>query len=259
MIGPMPKDGNHIEDGDIIRLLDGECGQDEKRSIREHLQDCAQCQHEADELERLSRGFGLLLQRADVMPAPSEATTRRGEKPAVGLMLAPRWTRTRVLKAAAVVALVITAIGVSPARAWLVDGWQAIRSLFTEGSAEPKQPPPPSETATAPAVVTFTPRGPAFTIDVSSAQISGTVSLAMDSGPSASARVLGGDGSEELVVHRGGLHIVNAPTSSARYEIVVPQSISTLELIIAGRTVLSLGAGDLSGLTNREIDLRRER
>lgn len=256
MIGPVTKDGNHIEDGDIIRLLDGECGQAEERSIREHLRECAQCQSEADELERLSRGFGLLLQRADVTPAQSEATTRRLEKPAARPVHTPRWTRTRVLKAAAVVALVITAIGVSPARAWLVDGWQAIKSLFVEESAEPTQPP---ETATAPAVVTFTPRGPAFTIDVSSAQISGTVSLAMDSGPSASARVLGGDGSEELVVHRGGLHIVNAPTSSARYEIVVPRSVSTLELIIAGRTVLSLGAGDLAGLTNREIDLRRER
>lgn len=258
MIGPVTKDGNHIEDGDIIRLLDGECGQAEERSIREHLRECAQCQSEADELERLSRGFRLLLQRADVMPSPSEATTRRGEKPAVRPVLTPRWTQTRVLKAAAVVALVITAIGVSPARAWLVDGWQAIRSLFVEGSVEPTQPLPPAETATAPAVVTFTPPGPAFTIDVSSAQISGTVSLAMDSGPSASARVLGGDGSEELVVHRGGLHIVNAPTSSARYEIVVPRSVSTLELIIAGRTVLSLGAGDLAGLTNREIDLGRE-
>jgi len=258
MIGPVTRDGNHIEDGDIIRLLDGECGPDEERVIRDHLRECARCQSEADELERLSRGFGLLLKRADVTPTPSEPTTRRGEKPAVRPMLTPRWTRIRVLKAAAIVALVITAIGVSPARAWLVDGWQAIKSLFVEESAEPTQPPSPSETETAPAVVTFTPRGPAFTIDVSSAQISGTVSLATDSGPSASARVLGGDGSEELIVHGGGLHIVNAATSSASYEIVVPQSVATLELIVAGRTVLSLGAGDLSGLTNREIDLRRE-
>jgi hypothetical protein len=258
MIRSVTNDGKHIEDGDIIRLLDGECVPDEERLIREHLLECVRCRREADELERLSRGFGLLLQRADVIPATTDGTNKRGEETAVTHTLKPRWTRIRVLKAAAAVALVITAIGVSPARAWLVDGWQAIRSLFSEESAAPIQPPSPSETATAPAVVTFTPRGPAFTIDVSSAQVTGKVSLAIDSGPLASARVLGGDGSEEFIVHRGGLRIVNTPTSSASYEIVVPRSVSTLELTVAGRTVLSLSEAELLDLTSREIDLRRE-
>lgn len=258
MIRSVTSDDKHIEDGDIIRLLDGECVPDEERLIRRHLLECDRCRREADELERLSRGFGFLLQRADLVPVPTDGTNRRPEETAVTHALKPRWTRIRILKAAAAVALVITAIGVSPARAWLVDGWQAIRSLFTEESAAPTQPSSPSETATAPAVVTFTPRGPEFTIDVSSAQATGKISLAIDSAPLASARVLGGDGSEELIVHRGGLRIVNTPTSSASYEIAVPRSVSTLELIVAGRIVLSLSEAELLDLTSREIDLGHE-
>ncbi|UCG85064.1 MAG: zf-HC2 domain-containing protein [Gemmatimonadota bacterium] len=258
MIRPLVNDGQHIQDGDIIRLLDGECVPAEERLIREHLRECAECRREADELERLSEGFGRLLRHADAVPVPSERGEAGHEEAVVTGVLTRRWTRTRVLKAAAVVALIITAVGVSPARAWFIDGWQAIRSLFSGEPAVPAEPAPPVETPNAAAIVRFTPTGPTFTIEVSSAQSNGTVSLAVDPGPSASARVLGGDGREEFVVFPGGLRIMNDPTSSASYEIVVPRSITTLELTIAGRTVLSLDETELSGLERREIDLAQQ-
>ncbi len=238
-----------------MRLLDGECLPAEQQSIREHLRECAECRRAADELERLSQDFSNLLQSGDSLPAPSVAGATHRQEVAVTYVFTRRWTRMRILRAAAVVALIITAIGVSPARAWLVDGWQAIRSLFSEESAMPPEQPTPVETPDATAVVSFAPAGTTFSIEVSRAQSQGVISLVIDSGPSASARVRGGDGSEELVVLPAGLRIVNAPTSSANYEIVVPRSVRALELTIAGRTVLTLDRAELLGLTVREIDL----
>jgi predicted anti-sigma-YlaC factor YlaD len=247
--------GPHIEDGDLVRLLDGECPPQEERLLRTHLGECADCRREADELERLSKGFSLALERGDPASAAGEAGEIRQDEAVVPRLPAHRWTRFQILRAAAVVALLITALAVSPARAWLVDGWQAIKSLFVEEPA-PEQPAAiEPEAPDVTAVVSFALVGPRFRLEVSSTQSRGTISLAVDSVPSASARVLGGNGHEELVVLQGGLRLLNGFESTASSEIVIPHYVTAVEVEIANRTAMLLNEAALSETARWEIDL----
>jgi anti-sigma factor RsiW len=241
----MAGDGGHLENGDLIRLLDRECSSEEEERIKRHLRDCVACRQNAAELERLSHLFGLALQRGDVTGDTSAAETRP---------LRRRWPRKRMLQAAAI--LLIVAAAASPARAWLVEGWLALRSLFTEAPA-PVQPErePSIGVAETTAVVTFAAVGSDFSLEVVSAQSRGTVVIASGSVPSASARVLGGDGSEELVVLPGGLRILNVATSTASYEIVLPPVVRNIEVRIGGRTVWRLDETALSGPIRQEFEL----
>ncbi|NIM52596.1 MAG: hypothetical protein GTO22_25685, partial [Gemmatimonadales bacterium] len=218
---PMAGDGRHIENGDLIRLLDGECQPEEEEWINRHLRDCTDCRRSAAELEQLSHLFGLALRRGDAAAESSEGTPRRVTGAVGTRSVVRRWTRMRMLRAAAV--LLVVAIAASPARAWLVEGWLAIRSLFTE-APQPAQPmeEPSIDVAEAMAVVTFTAVDSSFSLEVVSTQSRGTVTIAVDSVSSVTARVIGGDGTEELVVLPGGLRIVNSAASTASYEIIVP-------------------------------------
>ncbi len=245
MTQPMAGDGGHIEDGDLIRLLDRECLPEEEEQIRQHLRDCAECRRSAAELERLSHQFGLALRRGDVAGESSAVDAQ-----AVARARFPR----RMLQAAAI--LLIVAVAASPARAWLVEGWLALRSLFTEAPA-PGQPEgePSIGVVETTAVVTFPAVGSDFSLEVVSTQSRGTVVIAIDSVPSASARVLGGDGSEELVVLPGGLRILNAAASTASYEILLPLVVRNIAVRVAGRTVWRLDETAPSGPIRQEFEL----
>lgn len=259
MIRLTVNEGQHLEDGDIIRLLDGECAAAEEESIRAHLEMCAECRRAADELELLSQGFSRVVGQLDVLPSTTRGgATARADVPVVRLPRT-RWTRTRILKAAAVVALVTTAVAVSPARAWLIGGFQAIRSLFEEETIEAPRRPVSAETPEAAAVVSFRPAGSTLSIEVSSTQPQGTIALTLGAGLSASAVVLGGHGDEELIVLPEALRIMNSSSSSASYEIVVPRSVRLVRVSIAGRMRLSLDAAELSDVVSREIELSERR
>jgi hypothetical protein len=233
----------HIENGELIRLLDGECPPEEEARMRRHLQHCEECRRGAAELEQLSDRFRLALQHGDAAEGVAHAPAR-----------ARRWPRRRLLQAAAI--FLVVAVAASPARGWLVEGWHAIRSLFVEAPA-PEGPvgAPGIDVGETTAVVTFATVGAEFRLDVLSTQHRGTVTIATDSVESASARVLGGDGSEELVVFPGGLRILNAPTSAASYEVLLPPTVSDIEIRIAGRTVWTANAAALSGFIRREFEL----
>lgn len=255
MIRLTVNEAQHVEDGDIIRLIDGECLPAEEQLIREHLETCAECKRAADELGLLAETFSRVLAQTDTSPSASAIGTTPSTDAKIIPLPARNWTRVRVLKAAAVVTLVATAIGVSPARAWLVDGWQALRSIFVEEAVDPTEVPAPVEVPDITAVVTFRPAGTSLTIEVSSAQALGTIALLSGPGLSASARVLGGGGGEELVVLPDALRIANASTSTASYEIVVPRSVRMVAVTIAGRSVLTMDAAELSEAVAREIEL----
>jgi hypothetical protein len=239
----MAGNGGHLENGHLIRLLDRECPPEEEARINRHLRDCVTCRQNAAELEHLSDRFRLALQHGDGAEGTAHTPAR-----------AHRWPRRRLVQAAAI--FLVVAVAASPARGWLVEGWHAIRSLFTEAPA----PPPPREepaidVAETTAVVTFAAAGSDFSLEVISTQGRGTVFITVDSVPSASARVLGGDGSEELVVLPGGLRILNAAASTASYEIVLPPAVRNIEVRIAGRTVWRSDETALPGPIRQEFEL----
>ena len=256
MIQRAAQDGRHLEDGDVIRLLDGECSPEETGLLRPHLERCDECRHKLDELTLLSRQFSSALELADA-PAPPEETTA----PQVIGTIRPspprqHWTRWRVTRAAAAIALLAAALTATPARAWLVQRWHDLKSLAMGAPVEqPEVTPPPAQPVEPGSVITFTPAGPQFTLRVAHTQPGGTLYLTVDATASASAGIVGGDGSEEIVVMSDGFQIRNRATSTASYRVRLPNHLSTITVHIGDREELVLDLAAETGPISREIDL----
>jgi hypothetical protein len=256
MMQPAAGDGRHLEDGDVIRLLDGECSEQEAQSFHTHLDRCDDCQRKMDELRHLSQQFSSALQVADEAPATGDS---RPPEVVGTIRPAPRrwhWTRWRVTRAAAAIVILAAALSATPARAWLVDGWDTLRSLLMRESTEqPEVAPAPVESAEPSSVITFAPAGPEFMLQVIQVQAEGTLYLTVAPTVSASAGVIGGSGGEEIVVLPNGFQIRNAATSTASYEVRLPNHLAALDVRIGDRAAqrIDLTAGGDS--ISRAIDL----
>jgi len=209
-----------------------------------------------DGLRRLSRQFSAALELADDLRASDETLS-----PEVVGTISPssertRWTRWRVTRAAAAIALIAAALTASPARAWLAQRWQELKSMVV---GAPVEQPEIAPTAVQPgeprSVITFTPAGPQFRLWVAHTQPGGTLYLTVDATASASAGIVGGDGSEEIVVLSDGFQIRNAATSTASYQLRLPNHLETIEVRIGDNPALTLDLTTLLGPFRREIDL----
>ncbi len=256
MIERAAYDGRHLEDGDVIRLLDGECPPEETREFDSHLGTCDECRHKMDELTLLSRQFGSALELADEPAASGEANA-----PQVIGTIRPsearvHWTRWRITRAAAAIALIVAAVAASPARAWLVERWHDLKSLVVGSPVEQPETTPVSVLPGEPAsVVTFTPTGSDFTLRFAHAQSGGTLYLTVEATASASAGIVDGDGTEEIVVLSDGFQIRNRATSSASYRVRLPNRLSTITLQIGDIEDLVLDLAAETGPISQEIDL----
>ena len=251
----------HIDDGDLIRLFDGECSSEEAEQIRTHVESCPECQENSDTLKNASERFSSLLAELEVS-APRDVV--RGSD--AGKASVQRETRqfrfvsSRVLRAAAVLAAMVLVFAATPARAWLVQGWEALKSLVTAETNEL-----PVETAVpeiagpeASSVIRFTPRGAAFRLEFVDRPADGTLVLQFDSATTASASIIGGDGADGMILLPDGLRVRNTASSFASYEVRLPLSLSVVEVFIAGRVELRLDVQSLTGPLMRELDLGGE-
>jgi len=253
--------GPHIDDGDLIRLLDGECPTEEAGQIRAHIEDCSECSENFHTLKNASERFSSLLAELDVS-APREV----GKGSDVGTTSGPpesrrfRFFSPRVLSAAAVLAAMVLVLAATPARAWLFRGWEALRSLVTsETNDVPVETAAPE--ATGPeisSVIRFTPRGPTFRLEFTNRPAAGTVVLLFDSVATASAGLVGGDGTEGIILLPYGLRVHTSPSSTASYELRLPMSLSSAHVFIAGSVELIVDVRSATGPFRRELDLSGE-
>jgi hypothetical protein len=142
----------------------------------------------------------------------------------------------------------------TPARAWFVQGWEALKSLVISEIVEP-----PAETAVPEetdlemsSILRFTPRGSEFRLEFTDRPERGTLVLLFDSTTSASAGMLGEETGDEMILLPDGLRIRNSSSSTASYRVQLPLTLSVVEVSIAGRTVLRLD------LQSQSVPLRRE-
>jgi anti-sigma factor RsiW len=232
----------HIDGGDLIRLLDAECEGEEDRLLRRHLAACTECKRRYDRRARLSERFSLALMDLEESLPVRVAEPHRRPGPHPWLARLRSWWSRKTVRVLAI-ATVILALGgaVTPVRAWVVAGFQTLKSLI---GIEPGVTPASQQDAP---VVHFAVFGDEFLIEFTTSQSSGTLSLAVDTVALASARILGDRGQDELSVLRSGLRVDNAAQSSASYEVTIPHTCRLLEVRIAGRVVarheVSLGAG----------------
>lgn len=220
--GTLGAPGAHLDDGALVRRLDGELESAEAGSVEAHLAACDRCRGELDAIGALSTRLSDTLPLVD---APVLSLPR--SRPASPWHASPIW------RAAAAIAFVAgLALAITPVRAWIAErlGLGAERS-----AVETAAPAGPAEPATAAGVrVTFIPTGERFRVLLTAPQRAGALRLETTPGDTASGEILGPDDADLLVLP-DGLGIRNTAFSTADYRVVVPRDLAEIEVRVAGR------------------------
>jgi hypothetical protein len=141
-------------------------------------------------------------------------------------------TSSRVLLAAAVLAAVVLAFSATP-------------------ESEVASP-------AASSVISFTPRGPTFRLEFMQRPTTGKLVLLFDSAATASVGLVGGDGTDGIVLLPGGLRVHNSPSSFGSYQLQLPLSLSSVHVFLAGSVELVIDVKSAPEPFRRELYLSGE-
>jgi hypothetical protein len=246
MILMMTQD-EHVEGGDLMRLLDSECSDQEDRMLRRHLAGCAECKRKHDRIARLSQRFSALLFQLEEPVQGDTTPVPKGSRPQTHSTVRRWWSRRTTLVAAVVTLILAGAAVVSPVRAWVIDTFRSL--LGADTSTPPEQ--------TTGSLVSFVPTGAEFLIEFGERQSAGVLRVYVDTSTAASARMIGRDAGEGFVVQAAGLTIRNTSASSVSYELRLPRTCQSLEVRIADSVVWRYEIESSSGMQGPwEVDLR---
>lgn len=221
----------HLDDGELLRLLDGEGSVAERAQLVEHIEACVVCHQRHGVLAAWSRAASEVLSRADAAPRVF-ALHENGRGPGT----VRRWWPA----AAAVVLLVAGTVAVAaPVRTWMVARWPTLGHLLHVSTPTAAQAPTP---APSPAVgeVSFTPDSNVLVVRVATRQVEGSLVLETSSTATASATVRGQGEHEAVVVLPNELRIANTATSRATYRLTLPARLKRVDVVIDGDRALSL-------------------
>jgi len=247
----------HPEDGDLVRFLDHELHHGECKALMSHLSRCEVCAERMRTFSEFSSGLGDMLPHADPSPAEVEqarirvaAALERTSVPVVQR----RWTSSAALLRVAAAAVLVfgVTLGVQPVRAWVME-----QIGFATGgvAAVPNQPADALSVSQPQTTVTFTPVDDVFTFAIDRPQTSGTVSLRIAEGASASIQIVGVV--RDVVMLPDGVHIANDPGTTATYSVVLPPRMKRVVVTLAGETVASFDATGGELPWEREVPLSR--
>ena len=241
-----------MDDGTLLRFLDGEAAADEREMVARHLATCPDCAADAESLRAASAGVHLVLER-DLGDAPAPPPLPRIVPPASGHPRAARpshyATSSRRLLAAGILLAVALGAAAPPVRA-------LVRSLVTrvrEAMAPDRvpSPPPAGEHAALPptpapdeVLVEFTPEGTEIVVDFGAAQQGGTLVVRTHDGESVVLSTTPGAPRDVLVLP-GGVRVRNAPTSTHSYRLLVPAGLRRIIVRVGGETVSTTDADAL--------------
>jgi len=224
----------HVDDGALVRYLDEECDATERAEVGEHVHGCQACAARLAELGRHAGLVSLALRAADA-PATSRRPARR-----VGA------------RAAVAAALIVVGVAgaVRPVRAWILERTQTLWAAVTgrNGDQDGAAPGVPPGSAS----VTFVPAGTEFLVEVTGPQVEGRLVIEGVPGDTATTVVMGGSGTEDVMVLPTGLRIANAATSRASYAVRLPTRLTHVVVRIGGRPERTF----VPGGAPLEIDLR---
>jgi hypothetical protein len=133
--------------------------------------------------------------------------------------------------AAGIALLALTAVGVSPVRAWIVG---AARTVWARFAAAPRATVTPGTVAPPPATMgaVTVPAGDALSLTVARRQASGTVTIVVEDRQTVSAEVAGESGTADLQVGESGLRIENRAEASNHYTVRIPARLSRVTVQI---------------------------
>jgi len=255
---PTPTAGAHPEDGVLLRLLDGEADAAEQATAAPHAAACAECRARMDALARRRDRLAALLARTD-FPVPASAAPEPGVIPLHSRRRETAAPARPWLRAAAIVLVVLGAgVVASPARAWiarmLTEAWESVAGDAPPAPAPAPAPAPkPAEQAPA-AQVGFVPTGAELSVVVAHPQEAGVLTVAAAPGASATAEVVGGTGSADLLVLPAALHVRNAPGSAAEYRVTLPASVRRVRVRVGGGRETVVNMAEV-GAEGRRVEL----
>lgn len=218
---------DHLEEGVLQALSDGELGPFDSERAEAHLAECAVCRDEMDSLHQASLTFSGALRSLDrpiVMAPAFRAPAARPARPAIDWGALPR-AAVLVLGLAGAAA---AAIPGSPVRAW-------VDSLMGEGDA-----PLPTSAAVAPARehlpepaeagISISLENGAVRIVLGDVGPGVVVTAALSDGPRAGVFATGAAAEARFTTGRGRIDVVGAPSGTLRVEIPREAASATLSL-----------------------------
>jgi anti-sigma factor RsiW len=226
-----------VTDADLIRYLDGELDGGARASFEQRVAAMPALAARLEKLSRRSSNLSRLLAEVD----PSDGAAGRSELHvrarlgAGGRADQPRRGLWRAV--AAVAAILLLALVVPPARAWLLERGRALAGalgVVGENAPEPRTPtvePDPSPAAGPDAAIEFAVTGDTFDVDVPAAD--GTLVIRVGRGTSGRAEATD-EGESTVVVLASGVRIEGRSTPSAVYSLTLPPSVTTLRVTRRG-------------------------
>jgi hypothetical protein len=255
-------DGQHIQDGDLLRLIGDEVSAGEAAAAAAHLEHCTDCACRLESLRAELNQLASLLavSRAAAIDPARRARSRAAVQQAAVRKIATRQANRRrfampslMARAAAVVGLLAaTGLAASTVGPWLV---RQAQELFRDEPAAVAIPEPVAH-AVRGSVVAFAPTGTDFVIELATGQEGGSLTLRISDTRSASARLMGSDGELDVVVLPASLRIANHATATADYEIVVPAHLRSLRVRVGNAEELVLAPAELGAGWSTVIGLR---
>jgi hypothetical protein len=231
----------HPDEVALLGLMDGALDPAAHAAADAHVGACAACGAELELLRRRMRRLEEVLARTD-FPVP--ATRVPGARVIPLRPAFPGWMRA----AAVLLAVAGAAALATPARAWLAERWTALSGVQAKPAPAPRPSAAPAPVAEPPtAYVRFAAAGPDFSLHVQHPQRGGALRLRTGSSSAATAQVVAGTGTADLLVLPAGLRIGNAPGSSAEYAVVLPPSVRTVAVRVGGAPPVLYRAPELGG------------
>lgn len=226
----------HLQDGELVRLVDGELASEERSAAEAHLRACDRCRLARDRIaERTATVSGALaLMDRDSAPSLPPAAP------------APEARSAHWLRAAAIAALIITvgALGSSTVRAWIATRWEAVHGPVAKVFESTGDRGP--ETFGTAVRARFVPRSGAILVRLESRPAGGV--LVVETSQDDSGSVLFFAGTDEgILILPTGLVIQNAPDSRADYRLVVPREVTSITTITGADTLAVLSSGPEGG------------
>lgn len=262
----------HMDDGELVRYVDGELAPAEARRWQAHVARCPRCSQEIDTVQyesgRFSDWLSLADFEADLDPAASPdtdpvltladarsptATTGPADAPPAEASAAPSAghtglttdgrsvVRTAWLRAAVIVLLVAAPLAAFPG----VRGWVA-EQIGRPGGAIGEA----TSTAAAPAspVIRFEPAAGSFTVRLPTPMEGGSLTLERTGSDTGAEAVLRIEGTAEPVVAERVLRILDAEPGT-RLSLALPPAVTDVRLLLGDQEIPVSGDEIDAGLT----------
>ena len=238
----------HPADSEILRFHDGECGVAEAERVAEHIAACPRCGETYGLFHTATRHLQAALEEMPIQPVPqakerllSAALRQRRARPFGGLSR----PQSPLLRAAIVIfGLFIVSMWAPPVRAWVFRLFHIDQPANVATAPVPQRDEPLSTPSSS--TVSFVPASPTFVIDVATAQLDGRLTIRVIQSARASARITGGSPDDALLVMDDGVRIQNSRESSALFTVLVPSSVVTITLRMAGAEARSYSTQEIA-------------